>query len=1024
MIKHPAPVNPFVPDLPPVEIGLLQPPIVGDHERADGGIGIRHTEIPLVVHIARPPSTPKGTSFEFYWAGVAVAFNQIRDGDENLTRIPFTISQNFIRESWADPVQVRVIRLSGNPSETMPLRLRVNLRRPGGIAPEPTQPGNRKLVLVLPPDVEIDGINDDRAKLGVQITFRHWENMAPYDLLRLAWGNVIIEYRVQPADVGSDIKLTVEYATIIDVGDSEQLPVAFQVIGPTGNGPDPRALWSVITWISVYLRNDRLDPPWLDFPDTAPTIDLAQLGNQHVRIGLYVSAANARIYERVFLIWAGTNENGSVPHIDDQVLPGGRTYYFDVPNALVKAIASGSATVHYLLEGNGQPTKRSHNLFLSVIGEALKWPAPWVVEAVGDIIPPGPANATVSFREQDTWRPDDLIQITLLVSNPNITTEYKQSKRFDSIPNDKGVLSFTVPGEDIKRFDGLRVQVFYTLLRTGQDSLSETYQVGEPKRDMPPPKIEKASGAQLDPDDVKNGAKVIAPFASTRAGDQMILWWTGPLASTQVDYDVHRDGELAEFVVPYVFVERNLDQDVIVSYTLKRGLEPTRYSEITSVLIARGLMDLPPPDLVRATITGPGRATLAPLDALNGSDLVVRYVGMLDTDSIKVSMLGRQGQGSPDIPAKFGNELAGEVVFDIPRQAIAANIGNSDQFMTFKYVVTRRGEPSPDSQILTVKVLPIPLDELQKTIIRINEADQQTQILDLAKVIDGATAHIGTWHFITEFWPVWLTLTGKKNGVNYPITLLNGSGGDLVNGDWINQGRYEHPILATYLNELDHASTLTMEFSAAFSTSPERADAIVFPPVIYSVLKAPPLTIGNSTMILNGRAIVAPGWPRNGQEYPGNAQIREAEGGSPPYSYRSRNPGIATVNLNDGKVRGMANGSTYIDVEDRAGNTASYRVEVSNVWQLRENRAGMNWSQAVAWRKSLPGAVGIYYADGISFMRTVYGSPLPVPYDSYYWLGVEEGCDFLTGVFWDSMRPDIVRCINRNTYTWAWCLQP
>ena len=120
----------------------------------------------------------------------------------------------------------------------------------------------------------------------------------------------------------------------------------------------------------------------------------------------------------------------------------------------------------------------------------------------------------------------------------------------------------------------------------------------------------------------------------------------------------------------------------------------------------------------------------------------------------------------------------------------------------------------------------------------------------------------------------------------------------------------------------------------------------------------------------------------------------------------------------------MANGSTYIDVEDRAGNTASYRVEVSNVWQLRENRAGMNWSQAVAWRKSLPGAVGIYYADGISFMRTVYGSPLPVPYDSYYWLGVEEGCDFLTGVFWDSMRPDIVRCINRNTYTWAWCLQP
>ncbi|MBF6029856.1 hypothetical protein ICY20_19060, partial [Pseudomonas sp. P115] len=137
MTKRRQPPSPFNPDLPPVEIGLLYPPIPGDRERADGGIGLRHVEVPLVVHIARPLNTPIATTFQFYWAGVLVALSQIRDGDEHLTRIPFTVPLNVVREAWADPVFANVIRTSGNNSQTLPLRLRVNLRRPGGQAPEP-----------------------------------------------------------------------------------------------------------------------------------------------------------------------------------------------------------------------------------------------------------------------------------------------------------------------------------------------------------------------------------------------------------------------------------------------------------------------------------------------------------------------------------------------------------------------------------------------------------------------------------------------------------------------------------------------------------------------------------------------------------------------------------------------------------------------------------------------------------------------------------------------------------------------
>lgn len=1025
MAKHRRPKSPFKADLPPVEIGLLYPPIPGDHENADGGIGLRHVEVPLVVHIARPPATPRGTSFQLYWAGVAVAFNQIREGDEGLTRIPFTVPLNVVREAWASPVFVRVIRPSDNSSETAPLRLRVTLKRPAGLAPEPTQNGNRNLVLALPPDVEIGGVSDDRAKLGVEVTIRHWLNMAAYDFLRLVWGTEVIEHWVQPAEVGFDISLTVDYATIVEAGDSELLPVAFQVIGNTGNAPDPRAPWSVPYRVPVYLSSDRLDAPWLEFPNTAPNIDLVELGNQHVRIGLYVSAADARVYERVFLIWAGANEGGSVPYVGNQELPGGRTYYFDVPNDLVKAIANGSTVVHYTLEGNGLPPKRSHNLYLSIVGAVVQWPAPWIVEQVGGNIDPSLAVITVRFAEQATWRPDDLIQVNLLFSDPNNTLEYKASARFDSLPNQSGTLSFVLPDANIKRFDGLRMEVFYVLLRNGQESLREAYQVGEPKRDMPAPQVEKAVGGQLDPNDVPVIAKVLAPFSGTLANDKMTLYWNGPVISTQVEKYVALSGTQTEFEVAHSFVAANLDQQVFVSYTLERGTGTPRYSEITPVLIAHGLLDLPPPDLRQASITGPGTATLAPLNALNGAHLVVKYTGMHKDDDIKVKMIGTVGDGSPDIPSKPGDTVAQEVVFDISKKSIAANIGNSDRFVTFEYLVTRNGKTKP-SRVLTVRVLPISTTELAKTVIRINEADPITRILDLAKVTDGATAHVGTWPFITQFWPVWLTLTGKKNGVNYPINLLNGSAGDQVSPGWVSSGRHEQPILATDLNELDHGSTLSMELSAAFSTSPVLADAILFPQAIYTILKAAPLSIDTSTMILNGRAIIAPGWPRNGQEYVGNAQKRSAQGGSPPYTYTSRNSNIVQVTSDSGDVRGMTNGTTYIDVMDKSGKTVSFRVDVSNVWQLLLHPGLLGYPGAIAWRNSVAGAIGVPYYDGVDLMEKVYGpaSQFPVPFDSAYWTCLEGSCDFATALMWDTRQPNVLRCVGRHITVHAWCMTP
>ncbi|MFL1482443.1 hypothetical protein, partial [Pseudomonas grimontii] len=111
-------------------------------------------------------------------------------------------------------------------------------------------------------------------------------------------------------------------------------------------------------------------------------------------------------------------------------------------------------------------------------------------------------------------------------------------------------------------------------------------------------------------------------------------------------------------------------------------------------------------------------------------------------------MVGTAGAGSPAIAAKPG-VTAGVVTFDISKDAIAANIGNTNKTFTLKYEVTRAGVVRP-SAILTVTVTPIPTSELAKTVIRINEANQTTKVLDLSSGTANRTLRAGTWPFITS----------------------------------------------------------------------------------------------------------------------------------------------------------------------------------------------------------------------------------------------------------------------------------
>ncbi|MCR8666010.1 hypothetical protein NVV81_27095 [Pseudomonas carnis] len=688
----------------------------------------------------------------------------------------------------------------------------------------------------------LHGVNQQQALAGVKIIIRYWLNMRAYDLITLAWGSQVVQHRVQPGEVGRDITLTVDYATISAAGNNRLTRVAYQVRDAGGNLPEERARWSAVSLIDVHLNEVRPEAPWLQFPDTGTKIDLAELGSWDVEVALWVLSQEASAYSHVTLIWAGLDSEGnSIPYTHTEELSRAGLYTFEVPNALVSAIAEGSASVHALYQ-NGSVQQPSEKLYLEVVGQVVRWPAPTIDEDQGGHIEPD-VDATVRFPLQGSWPKDGYIEVIFRVSSADNTIEHRIGREVDDIPPTAGGdLLFTVYPDELRRFDGHLTDVFYAHTRPGgrpQESLRLQIVVGQIKRTMPKPIVDKAISGQLNPDDVGAYATVFAPFGETLRGDWIRMYWLGRGARTEVPVEVAVNGATTAHDIEKYYVENNLDESVTVFYTLTRSDEAMpRYSEITEVLISRGVGELPSPTLREAQTTGPDTAELEPLRVQQGTQLVVSYVGMRNSDSIKVTMNGAGNGGAPDIPAKPGNEALQEVAFDISRAAIAANIRDHVTTVKYHYVVTRAGV-SVTSAILTVTVRPIPQSELAKTVIRLNEANSATKVLDLDSFVGNAMAHVGTWPFITAPYPVSLKFFGRTAAnVAHDLTLFSFNS-SYVNPNWVAQGRYEYRLLRTYLDGLGHGKKLRMEFKAAVSLSKVEAEAISFPVVEYTVNTLP-----------------------------------------------------------------------------------------------------------------------------------------------------------------------------------------
>jgi hypothetical protein len=196
--------------------------------------------------------------------------------------------------------------------------------RPGIEDLTPGDGVHSRLKLIVPKDVLEDGIDADRAELGVHICVSY-PYCRPFDKICLNLNGHDV-YRVVTADEAPPIP-SAEPTTVcltlgkIDfelAGDSPHFVFSFTVEDDIGNGADPDSPWSESWPVDVDLKGVRLTEPDItedpdDHNDAPDTIDLNKLGAKDLTIQVHVLATVWKPDDKIRVKYTATPNAGGTP---------------------------------------------------------------------------------------------------------------------------------------------------------------------------------------------------------------------------------------------------------------------------------------------------------------------------------------------------------------------------------------------------------------------------------------------------------------------------------------------------------------------------------------------------------------------------------------------------------------------------------------------------------------------------------------------------------------------------------------
>ncbi|MFJ2683410.1 hypothetical protein ACIOYV_06685 [Pseudomonas sp. NPDC087342] len=814
---------------------------LADPRHYAGGIPIRALEGNLQCIIPPWNIMGIGDRVDVTWQSLtSPAVSKTIEFDHEVDKqVVLWIPRGQVLEGDAEPVFYQVTRRGQTSERSDPLETYlVKTTRPGGYDDSPEE-GHSGFKYSFLTDIS-GGVDADMANRGVQMRIEPYEHMTAYDRIVCRWGSQeVMHYPVTQAQVNDPVNnpiiITFTRAVIEAAGDGPRVVVTFQVIDCVDNRPDERAPWAKYTYVLVDLGGNRLDAP-LVLVAGLPTdsIDLDQLGDDDVNVRVYTPVADFAVGDTVRLTWTGTPAQGT-PIIVGPLLELVNFVPFQldftIPNAAVKAIAQGYATVSYVRIRSGEADRPSKNASVSVRGNINRLPAPSVAQAPGGTLPADAPYATISVAYFEGRKTGDLITIHCQGQRPGGSETYYPIRIIVADSDGRSAITRDLPGSEIAPLGGGTLRLYYVVanddltVRSERESLPLNLNVGVALPDFNRAEITEADGDVLLPEKTPNGANVIAPFnvpGDTLPGDTVGLRWTGSVTGAHPLYEIPLTTQTAGKPVPFLVsaehIHPNVNGTVEVDYYRKRGTEATRFSRKRVLSVGNALPDWDAPAIKEASggTLDPMRATLT---------LTVQVPGTLQPDDLlSVTWSGAAGSGSYTSEAKPVREIGQNI--EISVLLVAYNLGRD---VTVSYAVSRGGVPAKASLPLVLNVQRIPDEHPGFPTPRISRA--QGNELDVNQLVGTDTLLIDRWPFPAVGQRVYLTLSCPgADGTNVPLVI------------WTGQAHnYEPEImlpLQNYLNWLKgrrDGATLSIVFKVNLDKVANDATAVKFPVRTYIV---------------------------------------------------------------------------------------------------------------------------------------------------------------------------------------------
>jgi len=783
-----------------------------------------------------------GDRHDIYWGALKVYEKEVLP-EEVDKRLLFYIPTTHIVSGWVEKVYYQITRSgSTTPDETsVPLRILVKLNRPGGPDKRPFEPWHSELKAPqLPDDVIKNGVDAEWAKNGIPITVPIYPAIAARDTVRLKWGTAFapaLRITEQQAAGTEAITLTVDQATVLAGGDSNALPVRYEVYDEVFNYCEK---WSAITPVNVDAGAWRLQAP-LIVEALNGVIDLDQLNRGPVTLQIDITPEDFETDDTLEVSWVGTRPSSSEPVNHKKsvtIVKGPDPVQVKVPYELVKAIAMGSADASYvLIKANGAPPLSSKRAFATVKGKISNLPAPTISEVIGETLEPSVSRATVHIRYLEMTDGD---LISLVWSGMQINgNPYLHEVPYTVTAGDARLKHITLHVENmhITPLDGGTLDVFYRvandLAQTRKIDESDylSVKVGTILATLPAPLVDKMQDGVLDPALVPLNAILRIPYLGTAKGDELTYYWRGisPAGTTtdRLPITTGLVGKPLTFRIDAQFIKPNMNQQVEVRYTLKRAA--TGEYETSELLLIVGTLigELPAPQVKEADGN-----VLNPIKAQTYLTVKIpRYATMETTDRLSVTWTGTPGQGSFTSREREVRTIEPKEV-EMPTHLVAFNL-NRDVVVTYnvkRYVQPKASDP------LNLHVQKFSLSDLPTP--KVTQAPDD-QVLELAAFIGDATTTLAKWPHSAEGQKIWLHAEGTRNGSPETITLYDGKA--------ITQQEAERG-LSTFLPrarllQLTDKTLLTLIAKVAFDGGDNRDLAQEFPRLLLTLLQVGELVL-------------------------------------------------------------------------------------------------------------------------------------------------------------------------------------